>query len=255
MEMDTASTGETVHLPRVALDRSSPVPLYHQIAEAMKAMITSGDLPAGTRVENELAMAARLGVSRPTARRAFQDLVEQGLLIRRRGIGTQVASELIRRPVELTSLYDDLAAAGRTPRTEVLSLEAHPADHIIAERLGVEPGAEVVTIERLRFADDEPLALMTNHLRAEIAPTEAELAEVGLYAALRATGVQMRLARQTIGARLATAAEARVLDERPRAALLTMERIAFDDVNAVVEFGSHLYRGSRYTFDTTVVAR
>lgn len=247
--------GEAGVEPRVALDRGSGVPLHRQISGAIGELITSGELTAGTRIENEIAMAARLGVSRPTARRALQDLVARGLLVRRRGVGTQVASELIRRPVALTSLHDDLTAAGRAPHTEVLAVETIAAEQALADRLGLAAGTPLVRIERLRHADGEPLALLTNHLRPEIAPTAEQLAELGLYEALRAAGVQLRLARQTIGARLATAAEARLLRERPRAALLTMERIAFDGANQVVEFGSHVYRASRYSFDTTLVAR
>lgn len=244
-----------VYVARVDLDRSSPVPLYHQISVAIADLITSGRLTAGTRIENEIAMARRLGVSRPTTRRALQNLVERGLVVRKQGVGTQVASELIRRPVELTSLYDDLAATGRAPRTEVLAVEGASADRRVAERMGVAVGTPLVRLERLRYADGEPLALLTNHLRPEIAPAREQLVALGLYQALQRAGVQMRFARQTIGARLATAAEARLLTERPRAALLTMERVAFDDANRVVELGSHVYRASRYTFDTTLVAR
>lgn len=250
--MDTS--GEA-HVPHVVLNRASPVPLYHQISGVLESLITSGELPVGTRIENEVEMALRLGVSRPTARRALQDLVDQGLIVRKRGVGTQVASELIRRPVELTSLHDDLAAAGRRPRTELLSIETVAADQALAEKVGVEEGDDVVVLRRLRYADGEPLAILANHMRPQDLPPAEQLTSLGLYEALRRRGVQVRLARQTIGARLATAAESRLLGERPRAALLTMERIAFDDANRVVEFGSHVYRSSRYSFDTTLVAR
>ena len=240
------------HEPQMGLDRSSTVPLHQQISSHIEALIRSGTLAPGSRIEKEVAMAARLGVSRPTARRAMQDLVDHGLLLRTRGVGTQVAPELIRRPMELTSLYDDLASAGRTPRTEVLDHEILPATALVAEKLGVAEGTPVVTIRRLRSADGEPLAILTNHLSTQLAPSRAELEERGLYDALRARGVLIRVARQTIGARLATAAEARMLDERPRAALLTMERLALDASNTAVEYGSHIYRASRYSFDTTL---
>lgn len=244
-----------VHAPKVMLDRSSPIPLYHQISTAIEKQIRSGHLVPGTRIENEVAMAHRLGVSRPTTRQALEDLVEHGLVIRKRGVGTQVAPELIRRPVELTSLYDDLTAAGRHPRTEVLSMEVVQADHATAERLGIDQGQDVMRIRRLRFADDEPLAILVNHMRPEVAPTAEQLTSSGLYVSLREAGVQVRLARQTIGARLATAQESRLLTETPRAAVLTMERVAFDDANQVVEVGSHIYRASRYTFTTTLSLR
>ena len=244
-----------MYRPQVLLDRSSPVPLHHQMSSAIRQLITSGELPPGTRIENELAMAARLGVSRPTARQALQDLVDRGLLVRKRGVGTQVASELIRRPMELTSLHEDLAAAGRSPRTDVLGYESVAADPLEAQHLRVPSGSTIIVLRRLRYADGHPLAILTNYMRAEIAPSREDLEEQGLYEALRERGIIVQVARQTIGARLATAAEARTLEERPRAALLTMERLAVDGANAVVEHGTHVYRASRYSFDTTLVRR
>src|SRR5881227_2041410 len=103
----------------VEVDRSSPVPLYFQVATRLQQLIEAGEIPIGTRIENEIDLAERLGVSRPTTRRAIQYLVERGMLVRRRGVGTQVVHPKVRRPVELSSLYDDLNAAGRIPRTEI----------------------------------------------------------------------------------------------------------------------------------------
>lgn len=81
----------------VVIDRSSPVPLYHQLAEQLTAAIESGRLGPGDAFENELALADRLDLSRPTVRRAIADLVARGLLVRRRGVGTTVASQVIHR--------------------------------------------------------------------------------------------------------------------------------------------------------------
>ena len=129
-----------------------------------------------------------------------------------------------------------------------------PANADVAAALEIDEDTPVVKVQRLRLADDEPLAVLTNYLPTGIAPTEDELAGGGLYDRLRSHGAQPRIARQRIGARLATAAEARRLDEAPRAALLTMERTAYDETGAVIEFGQHIYRASRYMFDTTLFA-
>src|SRR5690606_17759050 len=102
-----------------ALHRSSPVPLYFQVARRLEQLIESGELPVGGRLENEVELAERLGVSRSTVRRAIQDLVERGVLVRTRGIGTQIVHPKVRRPVELSSLHDDLVKAGKRPTTQV----------------------------------------------------------------------------------------------------------------------------------------
>src|SRR5579859_6515547 len=103
----------------IRVDRSSPVPLYYQVAQHLEHMIESGELPMGTRLENETDLADQLGLSRPTMRRAIEYLVGRGLLARKRGIGTQVVHAKVTRDVELTSLYDDLAKTGRAPSTRV----------------------------------------------------------------------------------------------------------------------------------------
>ena len=116
-----ATSPATPYALQIQLDRTSPVPLYYQISEPIAKLILDGDLPAGTRLEDELSMAARLQVSRPTARQALQRLVDRGLLTRRRGVGTIVAPTHVHRPMELTSLLNDLKAA-RAHRAHLRSL-------------------------------------------------------------------------------------------------------------------------------------
>ncbi len=122
--------------------------------------------------------------------------------------------------------------------------------------LGVATDEPVLHLERLRSAEDEPLALMRNWLPVGIAPlTQETLERHGLYELLRRRGVNMRVARQIIGARAATAAEGRVLDEGRGAPLLTMSRTTYDDGGAPVEYGVHVYRASRYSFELMLVER
>ena len=171
MASTTASGLENAAL---TIDRASPVPLYFQVATAMQHLIETGDIPVGTRLENEMDLADALRVSRPTLRRAIQYLVERGMLVRKRGVGTQVLHPQVRRPVELSSLYDDLTKAGRVPATTVLSVEVRPASDTVAQALGIPDGAEVTRIERVRWADGEPLALMRNDVPVEVLrPTSA----------------------------------------------------------------------------------
>ncbi|MRG59885.1 UTRA domain-containing protein [Agromyces sp. CFH 90414] len=238
------------------LDRGGPVPLYYQVASRLERAIRDQTLPAGARLENEVALAARLGLSRPTIRRAIQDLVDQGLLVRRRGIGTQVVHGKVTRNVELTSLFEDLERSGQKPETSVLSIEQVVADEHVAEGLGVERGSPVLHISRLRSADGVPLAILDNVLpEAFVDLDRADLERHGLYQLLRARGVTMRVAKQRIGARAATTKEAGLLDLPRSAPVLTMSRTAFDNSGVAVEFGQHCYRPDRYSFEVTLVDR
>ncbi|WP_079032482.1 GntR family transcriptional regulator [Streptomyces specialis] len=238
------------------IDRTSPVPLYFQLSQQLEKAIEHGKLPPGTLLGNEIELAGRLGLSRPTVRQAIQALVEKGLLVRRRGVGTQVVHSQVRRPLELSSLYEDLEAAGLRPTTRVLDCSLVPAPGEVAAALGVPEGAEVHRIERLRLTHDDPIAYLRNFLPPRtLEPTAAELEATGLYRLMRASGTTLHSARQSIGARAASREEAELLCEPKGAPLLSMRRTTFDDTGRAVEFGSHLYRASRYTFEHQLLIR
>jgi DNA-binding GntR family transcriptional regulator len=238
------------------LDRSGPVPLWFQIATRLEQAIRAGTLAPGDRVENEVGLSERLGLSRPTVRRAIQDLVDKGLLVRRRGIGTQVVHGPVSRQVELTSLYDDLDQAAQTPTTVLLARDTVAADTAVAAALGVTPGALVTHIRRLRSAEDVPVAVLENYLPPELGDVDDdELASTGLYRILRNRGVTMRVAKQRIGARSATRTEAELLEIAPGGPVLTMMRTAYDADGRAAEYGVHCYRPDRYSFEMTLVDR
>lgn len=237
-------------LAGVRLDHGSPVPLYHQAAQALEAAIEDGRLARGSKLGGEVDLAARLGISRPTMRAAMKQLVDKGLVIRRRGIGTIVAPRPVRRAIALTSLYDDLAEAGREPRTRVLSLEKGPAPPEIAEALGLEAGTEVIRIDRLRCAGSDPIALMHNAVPAGLVEvTAGALESGGLYELLRRSGAGPHIAVQRVGARKAEGGEAGLLEIELGDPLLTMNRTAYDAEGRAVEYGCHSYPAEAYSFE------
>ncbi|MFF8033790.1 MULTISPECIES: GntR family transcriptional regulator [unclassified Streptomyces] len=240
----------------LSVDRGSPVPLYFQLSQQLESAIEHGVLTPGTLLGNEIELAARLGLSRPTVRQAIQSLVDKGLLVRRRGVGTQVVHSQVKRPLELSSLYDDLEAAGQRPATTVLVNTVVAASAEVAAALAVAEDSEVHRIERLRFTHGEPMAHLCNHLPPGLLDLDTgQLEATGLYRLMRAAGITLHSARQTIGARAATATEAERLDEPAGAPLLTMQRVTYDDTGRAVEFGTHTYRPSRYSFEFQLLVR
>jgi len=232
------------------------VPLYYQLAESLAHAIRSGSLSSGSHLENEIELARQLRVSRPTVRRAIAVLANRGLVIRRHGIGTLVVPVRVRRPVRLSSLYDDLTQAGQAPTTRLLAYEVVPAPLDVANSLQLTRGTRVLHFERLRLASDQPIALMRNFvpLSLEEVVTEEGLRTAGLYQLLRQNGIHLRLASQVIGARSTQRREARLLKVPAGAPLLTMRRISYDDAGQPVEYGSHVYPAERYSFEMSVVA-
>lgn len=233
----------------VVIDRGSPVPLYHQLSEQLTAAIDDGRLQPGDPFENEVALAGRLGLSRPTVRRGIREMVDQGLLVRRRGLGTTVANRKVHRKARLSSLFDDLEAQGREPRTAVLEFEVRTDDRAAAA-LDLDPGTQMLSIVRVRSAGDQPLAIMHNWLPpAHTDVAREDLESQGLYALLRRRGVKPVVAQQSIGARMPSAEERTALALDGGQPVLTMTRMAFDAAGAAVEFGDHAYRGEDYTID------
>jgi DNA-binding GntR family transcriptional regulator len=242
--------------PRLTVDKNSPVPLYHQVAQGLEDAIRSGELPPGTKLDNEIDLANRLNLSRPTMRKAMDQLVRAGLLVRKRGVGTQVVGTQVRRSLELTSLHEDLQRSGGRPTTAVLDFARVPADEETALLLGVEPGEELYHLVRLRRTDGEPLALMENWIPCGLCElTREQLERDGLYSVMRGQGVNFQLAHQRVGAVAASPFQAEQLHVEPGAALVSMGRTAMDDLGRPVETGRHVYRADKYTFELTLVQR
>lgn len=239
----------------ITLNRVSPVPLYHQLSRQLVAAIETGLLPKGAFLDNELDLADRWQVSRPTVRRAIQDLVDAGMLVRRRGVGTQVVSDQVRRPFKLSSLFDDLASIGRAPVTTVLRLGTVPADDDVADALGLAPDTLVVHIERVRSVAAQPLAIMRNWLLLEVAETIVadELEQRGLYSMLRERGVRPHSAVQRLGAVAANEVDAGLLGLAVGSPLITMRRVMQDNTGRVVELGDHRYDAAHYSVELNVI--
>ena len=122
--------------------------------------------------------------------------------------------------------------------------------------VGVAEGTEVHRIERLRLAHGEPMAYLTNYLPPGLLDLDtAQLEATGLYRLMRAAGITLHSARQSIGARGATGAEGERLAEPEGAPLLTMQRTTYDDTGRAVEFGDHIYRPTRYSFEFQLLVR
>lgn len=240
-------------LSSLSIDRTSPVPLYHQLVSEIKNAISTSTLTAGTMLPNELEIAAQLHLSRPTVRKAMDELVRAGLLVRKRGVGTQVVANEIRRPLSLTSLYTDLSQSGVTPGTKVLTFEIIDSPAPIAQELQLTSGEQVYHLLRLRLENNQPLAIMENWIPVKLGAIEPDdLTRQGLYDVLRALGVTFSLGHQTVGAKIANAFHAKTLDIELGAPLVSMQRTAIDDIGTRVETGRHVYRADLYSFEMTL---
>jgi DNA-binding GntR family transcriptional regulator len=238
----------------IELDRTSPTPLYHQVARELERAIAEGRLGRGDFLENELALAEQWQVSRITLRRSIQELVEAGLLVRRRGVGTQVVNDQLPR-TRLVSLYEDLAERGMHPTTTVLAFETVVPDNRVNEQLGQPAGTEALYVERCRYADGRRLAIMRNWLILDVATLlSAELLVAdGLYRLLRAGGVWPHCVTRRLSARVAGDSEATLLEVAVGDPILALDSRMQDRSGRRVEVSEQIYDGRAYTMEMSII--
>lgn len=142
------------------LDVNSPVPLYEQIKEDIKDKIRNKEWKEYRKVPAEAELVERYQVSRVTVRKALALLVEEGYLEKKQGIGTFVAQPRIQERIQYSSSFTrGCLAAGMHPGCKVLKKEILEGNHKSYKKLGIGPKQKVLHLERLRFADEEPVSL------------------------------------------------------------------------------------------------
>lgn len=235
---------------RLALEPGAAVPLYHQLRERLRMAIV--ELAPDTPIPAEKDLMAFAGVSRATARRAVGDLVQEGLLVARQGSGTYtaplaVAAELGSRPAGFTEV---MARLGRTPTTRVLVARTQPCPADVAATLGIEPGAEIVFLERLRSLDGEPCMIESAHLPAELVPGILDEDLTGsLYGLLRLKyGLVPASGREIVGAVNADHRLAGLLHVPMAAALLATSRTTVTEGGLPLEYTIRHARGDQAVF-------
>jgi GntR family transcriptional regulator len=229
------------------VSRVSPEPLYLQAARSIESILDLYSDAADVPIPAETEMAAALGIGRPTLRQALSQLQQEGRVYAQRGVGTFAAPAVLSRPARLSSLYDDLTAAGQQPSTRVLDLREAPAtaaDAADIADLDIRVGAPLVRIRRVRSAGGKPVALLANvlNLGGAAPPDRAELERGGLYATLSSRyGIELRFASLRVSARLATKEERGLLQLGYPCAVLVGRRLAFDTTGRGIEVGTTLY--------------
>lgn len=233
-----------------------PEPKYYTVKRHLLTIIESLDL--GSAVPTERVLAAELGTSRTTVRQALMELVAEGLLVRRQGSGTYVAEPKVDWPLHLASFTAQAAQNGFTASNRLLALERVKAEPAVAERLGLDPGGSIWRMERLRLADDRPMAVETSHLSAERFPRLSQYMrrEQSLYAVLdRVYGVVPTSAVESISTAPASPREAQLLNTDTGAPMLVLGRHSRDFAGRPVEWVTSWYRGDRVTFVANLQAQ
>ena len=229
------------------LDQTSSLPLYQQLQRALRQAIESHVLGPDDALPPERDLADDFSVSRITVRKAIDGLVSEGLLVRRQGSGTFVCARVEKNFSKLTSFSEDMRARGRNPRSVWLRKSAGTVTPEEALALRASPGTPVYRFHRIRYADDEPMALEYATILASCLPS-LEAVDSSLYAALERVSNRPVRALQRLRAVLFTAEQAELLQAKEKDPGLLVERLGFLRDGRAAEFTQTFYRGDIYDF-------
>lgn len=227
---------------------ATKIPKYYRVKSEILALME--DLRPGDAVPTERRLAERLDTSRTTVRKAIAELVVDGRLERTQGSGTYVAQPKLMQVRQLTSFSHDLSQEGWRPGSVLLSIDELPADGDLCQRLQVPAGTPIVRVERLRTAEDEPIAHELAHVPGPLPGLEESLAEHGsLYQALALDhGVTIQRVEDTVETSLASPGQAQLLHVETGLPMLLIHRTAWDENDRPVEWTRSVFRGDRFRF-------
>lgn len=237
-----------------AIVRKSPLPRYYQLKEIMREKIHSGDWKPGDLIPSERELGEQYGISRMTARQAITELVNEGLFYREQGKGTFVSRHKITQQlINLTGFTEDMKARGQRPGSKIISAQMIPADDALAERLRIKPGQMIFRLQRLRLADDEPLAIEISNLNFMGCERllEEDLEKNSLYRLLEDKyGQPLMEAEQEIEAGLMGPEEGSLLKVSTGSAALFIRRTTYTERDQPIEYAKSIYCGNKYIFFT-----
>ena len=234
------------------LDKNSVIPIYYQLMQYIKGQIDAGVWNVGDMIPAERALCVQFHISRMTVRQAIDTLKKEGVLYCRRGIGTFIGSpKMHQRLRKLTSFTEDMQQRGLVAGSKTLSLKVEVAPAEVADALGIEKGARVVVLKRLRLANGEPMSLETSFLIYDMIPDFEGCYRDGasLYQTLgERYGLNIVFARQTIACGLCGKQEAKLLKIRENAPVFRICRTGMVYGDKPLEYVWSVYRADRYVF-------
>ena len=234
-----------------SINRRSKIPFYQQLYEIVRGKIVRGDWKPGDMMPPESELIEQYQVSRNTVRQVLDLLVQEGLIYRQRGRGTFIAHPTLEQTMlRIISFTEDMQQRNFIPGTEILSSKIIPAPIEIAGKLRVGEGEDLAVIERLRFADGEPMSIEKSFLVHRYCPNilRYDYARNPLRQVLeRDYRIRLTHARQVIRAIIASVELAELLEIQMPSPLLFIERVSFSQDTLPIEYLEIFYRADRYS--------
>lgn len=247
--VDSLFSGEDLDL----LKEDSPTPLYHQVYVLLSGHILDGTISKGTQMPTEQQLAEIFGVSRITAKRALDELADDGLVERRRGKGTHVIYHYEPEPVlaPLTGMLERLVSMGHHTKVKVLEVEHTVPPSAIAEQLGTGKDEKVHRVVRVRRTaeDNEPFAWHESWtVGMKSGFTKEDLEGRVRLEVIKENGVQLTLVEQHLGAEKVSPRVAEELQMLPGDAGLTLVRRSYTADGKLIDLLFCIYNPKRFQY-------
>ena len=244
---NAAATDQPTLASELVLDPQAATPLYLQVRNGLARLIREGRFGHDDALPSERALAEQLGISRVTTRKAIDALAGDGLILRRQGSGNYVAPMLEQPLTRLTSFTEELRQRGFAPSSRWVrrSIGAVLPEEMVA--FGLSPGARVARLERVRLADQTPMAIEASALPISVVPNP-EAVKDSLYTFLTERNAAPVRALQHIRAANATPRQAELLSVPAGHALLFITRVGYAEDGRCVEITHTWCRSDYYDF-------
>lgn len=238
------------------LDKNSTVPIYVQIGDVIKENIKNGVYQKGEPLPTERELTELFEVSRMTIRQVISNLVHEGVLYRIRGKGAFVSKEIIEKKIEIESFSEDMKKRGLVPSSRVIRFEKIKPDDEVRIKLKLCEGEEIYFLNRLRLANDEPMAIEYCYLPEKYFPglTKYNLVECSLYTLMKEEyNADFNYMKQNIKALNINKREAEMLLGKPKGFGLVSLKTIYNENETPIEYTKTIYHPERYSFDMIII--
>ncbi len=239
-----------MHHPETDITRDVPIPLYYQLKEELLKKISSKHWKPGAKIPSEKELCETYGVSRITVRKALDEFVRSGLLVRQRGKGTFVTNlSTEQRLSKFYSFSESLKQQGMDEYVNVIHFDRITAPDDVAEHLGMETPGAVFKLTRLRMVDLTPYTLETSYIPVAVCPQlcAETVAENGLYNSMRARGVFPDRVIEKFRATVIRKEEAELMELKVGMPAMHLERVTYFGTR-IIEYCSSIVRGDFFTY-------
>jgi GntR family transcriptional regulator len=242
------------------IDKHNYTPYYIQLRDILSHEISQRRWLPGEQIPSEPELCGMFNISRTVVRQALQDLVNQGKLVREKGRGTFVAKPKLSETLmqSLTGLHETTRSRGQRLETIVLRFERAVPSELVAEKLRLGSGEDVIVLRRLRSVDDAPLSLDLTYVPYRLVPqllTE-DLGRESLYSLIEDKyGLRIATGHRTIEALHADVETAQLLQIEEADAVLLLTSVSYLDSGQAIEYFEAIHPGKRSRFEVDVVRK